>query len=404
MKLNEMGRAAMASMLSLAIGLGVTACSRDYTVAYLYVTSAKNTPHGLVNGYKVDYQTGALTALADSPVDSGSKNPVMIVAAPNGRFLYVIHRDDSDVVEFSIGTDGKIYPQTTYNTTGSFPLDAAIDPDGKFLYVVFTYQNGPDGQELYTPASPGPGGVTIFPINADNSLGTPTTANVGRSPVGITVSNNHFVYVIAQDSATTANLFGFSADPTTGMLTPLPGVTINSGNVPSTGFPSGVTPSGIIVDSGSLHLYVTDQAANQIIGYSVASNGVPSLLPNGSAQTGAAPAGMTIDQSGKYLYLVNYTAGTIGGYTFGPNGEPIPSTVAGSVQAGTGPTCVTLFQTPSSSAPAYATYLYTSNALGNSVTGEQMIPQNGGLNQIQDTPFSAAALPTCIVSVAATPQ
>ncbi len=93
MKLHTIGRVAKATICSLAIGLGVTACSRDFTLAYVYTTTAKANP-GLINAYGVDYQTGALLQLADSPIPSGGRNPIAIVVAPNGKFLYVIHRDD----------------------------------------------------------------------------------------------------------------------------------------------------------------------------------------------------------------------------------------------------------------------------------------------------------------------
>jgi len=413
MTLNTMGRraatASIASILSVAMGLGLTACSNDYTVAYVYATTTLANP-GLISGFRVDYQSGQLKLLADSPIPSGGKNPVAIVAAPGGRNLYVVHRDDSSVVFFAIGTDGKLYAQHTYNVTGSFPTAAALDAAGKFLYVAFTYQNCPAGsqnctagEQLYTPANPGPGGISIFPIATDGSLGTPTTVNVGRNPVGIVANNsNHIVYVIEQDTAIASNLLGFSADATTGALTPLPGVTINPGNVPSTGFPTGATPGGIIEDPTSTHLYVTDQTANVVTGYSVAANGVPSPLANGTARTDALPKGMSFDLTGKYLYVVNFTGGTISGYTLGPNGEPVPSSVAGSVQAGTGPTCVTVLGAPFDN-PTHAVYLYTSNNISNSVSGMQLNPADGSLRQIQSTPFTASALPTCLVSVGAIP-
>ena len=404
MTLNTMGRraakASLASMLSVAMGLGLTACSSNHTVAFLYATTAKNNP-GVISGYKIDLQAGRLTQLADSPVPSGGRNPVALVASPDHRFIYVVHRDDSTVVVFAIGTDGKLYAQHTYNVTGSFPLAASIDASGKFLYIPFTYQKGPNGEQLYTPANPGPGGVTTFPINTtDGSLGTPSTTNVGRSPVGVVAtSSNHFVYVISQDSANGTNLYGFSADPNTGALTPLPGVTINPGNVPSIGFPSGVTPSAIIEDSSSTHLYVTDQASNQLLSYSVGANGIPSLLPNGTVSTDASPVGLTIDITGKFLFVVNYTGGTIGGYTFGSNGQAVLSTTAASTQAGTGPTCVTTVGAPTNADPSQGIYLYTSNALSNSITGQQVVPQDGSMRQIFESPFVAAALPTCLTAV-----
>lgn len=401
MTLKKMGRGALASIVSLAMGLGLTACGRDYTVGYVYVTTASGTS-GLVNGYKVDYQQGYLTQLANSPLPSGGKNPVTIVASPDHLSVYIIHRDDSNVVHFLIGSDGKLYPQKTYNILGSFATDASIDAAGKFLYVTYTYQNTilPDGtqQQLYTPANPGPGGVTIFPINQNGTLGTPSTFALGRNPVKISATDpNHFVYVVAQDSATTSNLFGFSQNATTGALTPLPGVTINAGNMPSTGFPSGNTPAGVIVDASGNHLYVTDQVLNDVMGYTIGSNGIPNLVA--SATTDAGAAGMTIDGSGKYLFVAANGAGAVDGYTFGARGEPVRSSVSPSVQVGTGPTCLGMIGAPSSGDPSHGIYLYASNSLSNSVSGNQMDPSTGRLFQVQRTPFSANALPSCLVTV-----
>jgi 6-phosphogluconolactonase (cycloisomerase 2 family) len=401
MTLKKMGRGAIASLMSLAMGLGLTACGRDYTVGYVYVTTASGTS-GLVNGYKVDYQQGYLVQLANSPLPSGGKNPVTVVASPDHRSIYIIHRDDSNVVHFLIGSDGKLYPQKTYNITGSFPTDASIDAAGKFLYVTYTYQNTilPDGtqQQLYTPANPGPGGVTIFPINSDGTLAAPATFNVGRSPVKISATSpNHFVYVVAQDGETSANLFGFAQNPTSGALSPLPGVTINSGNVVSTGFTSGGTPAGILTDSSGTHLYVTDLALNDVMAYTVSSSGIPSLIA--TASTDASPAGMTLDLTGRYLYVASSGAGAIDGYTLGTNGEPIRSTVSGTVQVGTGPTCIGMIGAPSTGDPVHAIYAYASNALSNSVSGLQMDASDGRLRQVQNTPFGANALPSCLVVV-----
>ena len=59
MRLKPMGRAVTASMLSLAMALGVTACSNDYTVSYLYMATSQYAapwadqclPGGLPVGY-----------------------------------------------------------------------------------------------------------------------------------------------------------------------------------------------------------------------------------------------------------------------------------------------------------------------------------------------------------------
>jgi len=140
-----------------------------------------------------------------------------------------------------------------------------------------------------------------------------------------------------------------------------------------------------------------------VASYSVASNGIPTLIAGGAAATEAGPMGMTFDPSGKYLYVVSYSANTIDGYTLGASGQPIRSTVAASIATGTGPTCATTIGAPSNANPSHAIYLYTSNALSNNVTAEQVNPQNGALEQVQGQPFVGSTLPSCAVTVPALP-
>jgi 6-phosphogluconolactonase (cycloisomerase 2 family) len=312
----------------------------------------------------------------------------------------VINHDDSNVVEFSIGTDGKLYPQNTYNTTGSLPVALAVSADNKFLYIAYTYQVG------YTTASPGPGGISIFPINSDSSLGTPVDFPIGRAPSAIAVSNA--VYVVSQDAAATnpastgastqtLNLFAFAASASNGFLSVLPGETIVSGNLPSSGYATGTSPGGILEDAAGAHLYVTDSVGNIVIGYSLAANGVPSQQTGNSnaAVTGSTPLGMAIDPSGTYLFVANSGSGSIGEYTFDSTGSPVLSSVAGSTQAGTGTNCVTV-------EPTHGVYVYASALISNTITGEQLIDSGtsaGTLKPIIHSPFPATSLPVCAVAV-----
>lgn len=423
---------AAASVTALTLACSLTACDNDYTLAYVYAPSETATTAGLINAYGVDNQTGYLRLLADSPIPSGGRKPVAIVATPpdpSGKLpqaVYVINHDDSTVVELTIGTDGKLYPQHTYNTTGiseggstsvsgSFPVALAISPAGTYLYVAYTYQPG------YTNAEPGPGGITIFQINSDRSLGpvpasaatasAPASAGfpnstiqdfpIGRAPVAIAATSG-FVYVVSNDalavnssstgtSTQTVNLFAFAANATSGSLSLLPGETINGGNVPSFGYPTGIAPGGVIADASATHLYVSDSSGNQVIPYAL-SGGVPTPIANGAVPTGNQPMSMTIDPSGTYLFVANYSSGTISEYTFGAGGIPVPSTTAASTEAGTGTTCVTV-------EPTHGIYVYTSGALSNSVTGLQLIPSDGMLKPIVGSPFTATTLPICAVAV-----
>jgi 6-phosphogluconolactonase (cycloisomerase 2 family) len=400
MKWKNAGRIAKASLVTLALGFGLTACTRNYTVAYVYVTTAKSNP-GLIDAYGVDFQSGALIPLPDSPIQAG-RNPVGLVSSvspKNGNvYLYVLNHDDSTVGTYAVGTDGKLYAQKTYNTTGSFPVAAAVDSTGSFLYVAYTYQTS------FTPASPGPGGISIFPITYSESggqetvaLGTPTNVNIGNNPVGIVASKfNNFVYVLDAEApsgmAHTGQILGFKQDPASGALTPLPGVQPLGTNGLQQ-YAAGVTPSAIVENPLSSFVYVTDSLSNQLYGYIVLADGSLSAMPNGPFPTGQFPVAMTIDPRGSFLYVTNFNDSTISGFSINPgNGTPT-ATVAGTGQVRTNPVGVAI-------EPALGIYLFTANQTDGTVSGKQLSANNGSLTDIQHTPFPASGLPTGIIAVA----
>ena len=127
MRLNEMSRIAKASIVSLSMVLGLSACTRDYTVAFVYMTTAKTSP-GLIDQYAVDYESGALTSIG-SPVAAGN-DPVTLIASPSGLFLYVLNRLDSTVQEFAVQSNGSLNSKNVYKINGTLPTAAAIDSAG----------------------------------------------------------------------------------------------------------------------------------------------------------------------------------------------------------------------------------------------------------------------------------
>lgn len=409
MKLNKIGRGTLATIVSLAIGLGLTACSRDYTLAYVYATNSKpasaGSTDGTVSAFAVDYQIGSLVPLADSPLAAG-KNPVALVASPDSQNLYVVNRDDSTVMHFAIGTDGKLYLKETTNITGSFPTAVAMDSAGKFLYVTFTYQLGPGGQQLYSPASPGPGGVTIFSIDGSGKLSPVGTVNVGNNPVAIAVSRQvtvassnttvAYAYVVDQEAQPNATVLGFTQNVSTGALTPTPGTVITTvaGKTVATGYNAGIAPSAVAVDPTTRFVYVTDQAANQLYGYGIGSGGALVPLLSSPYTTGLFPVSVTIDPRGKYMYVTNKSSGTVSAYAIDTaTGSPSGSVGSTSTTVGTAPNC-------SAIDPNLGIYLYVSNNKDGSISGMKLDPHNGNLAQVQNSPFPTGGLPTCVVAVA----
>jgi 6-phosphogluconolactonase len=384
MMFHKMVRPTLAAAAALAVSLGFTACSRDYVAAYVYAPS--NTS-GAISAYGVDYQSGDLIQINGSPFPSQLTNPVTLVTHPNNKFLYLVGgTQNAEVEEYAVGTDGKLYGENTYNITGTYPTAASIDTTGKFLYVTYQYQ------KAYTPVSTGPGGLTIFPINADGSLGTAFNMNLGMDPAAVAVSP-------------------ITCAPTAALGTTNPACTgtYGSGNqnvfaagaaaTPSTctGFKAGVTPSAIAVDPTARFVYVTDKTSNEVIGYTSAltSNGALQPMTSSPYTTGSYPVGLTIDPRGDYLYTANYNGNSVTGFSINSTNGSLGTIASTSgFTTKTGPTCVTI-------EPALGIYLYTSNYLDGSISGGQLSPNTGQLTGVDaSTPFPTSTQPVCIASVA----
>lgn len=425
MRFNSAVRRVVTGGSALALALGLSSCSRDYTVAYVYAVSASAT--GNISAYAVDYQTGILNQIAGSPFNSTVSEPLKVVAHPNNQAIFIVggpNGSQGNAVETAlVGSDGKLYGETTTNLTGTLgpgstnlptPVGMAVDTTGTYLYVTFTYQNG------YSSASPGPGGVTIFKIDQSNySLSVVGTVNVGNNPVGVAVSApvcvaapivsgnptcdsgsgsgayNTYVYVLDQEqSLGKPTVLGFAQNMTSGTLTPLSGTTFNSTLNTYQGVSAGVTPSAIAVDGTASYVYVTDQETNQVYGYSIARSTTGNLtaLPSSPYATGALPLGITIDPRAKYVYTANANAGSVSSFAINQSTGSL-SAVAGSTfttQAGTN--CISID-------PNLGTYLYATNYVTANISGGELNANTGVLSAVANTPFPTASLPSCLVAV-----
>ena len=415
MRLTTKLRSVITGGAALALALGLSSCSRDYTVGYVYSISAAN---ATVSAYAIDYQTGILNQISGSPFAAIVSDPIKLVAHPNNQAVYVVGgpngSDGNSVEQFQVGSDGKLYATHTYNLTGTYPTGAAIDTTGTFLYVTFTYQNG------YTPASPGPGGVSIFPINSDNSLGTPTTLNVGNDPVGIAISApvcvtsplvsgnptctsstgsaagayNTYAYVIDQETAAgKPTVLGFAQNMSTGALTPLSSTTTSSTGLIQ-GVSAGVTPSAIAIDGTASFVYVTDRETNQIYGYTIArsTTGVLTPMPSSPFGTGALPVSIIVDPRAEYVYTANFNSGTVGSYAINRATGSLSATAGSTYTAQSGTSCVTID-------PNLGTFLYAANYTTGNISGAELDSHTGVLTAVLNSPFPTSSLPACLVAV-----
>jgi 6-phosphogluconolactonase len=412
MKLSQLGRRLLAVASVAGISLGILSCAASNTIDFLYVTSNKVNP-GQINVYEVDSESGELFQIADSPYPSGGRNPVYEVASPNGKALYVANHDDNTVVQFAIGTDGKLYPIHTITTPGTEPVALAINAAGTALFVLDYYAPVSPGQPSFTDLNPGPGALIVYPI--DPTTGNPgsplTTGAANFWPVQCFPSNvavtpdNGYVYVTNPNSVVvttsppvtgtvpshpaacpaSGTVSAFAVDGASGSVT---GLTEVTGSPFSTG--AGSAPTGVIPDLGNGALYVTDSALNQLDTYTIQPGGALSLAA--TTATGAMPMGGTAVTSaagGKYLYITNYAGGSLSIFSLASG---VPSLLATGNSGASGPLCIL-------ADPHTQRYLYTANYTGGSIGGVELDPSNGTLITNKDSPYPTAGQPTCVAAI-----
>jgi 6-phosphogluconolactonase (cycloisomerase 2 family) len=391
MKFNKSGQLLLVSAASLLVAGLVTACG-TLTVDFVFVASSKaagTNSYGEIDVFEVNSESGRMRQIPTSPFPSGGRNPVAEAVSSDNTNLYVVNHDDNSIVQFVIGSDGKLYPQNTVNTPGIFPVAVAVN--GSNLFVADTYQPLPQ----CSSAAPCSGSVAVLPIGTSDQLGTavangnlnywplslPSSPKDILLPTGVSVlASGADLYVSAYDTtANTGYVFGFAVG-SGGALTPL------NGGVP---FPAGTNPSSITSDATGSYVYVTDYTQGKVWGYSVASaSGDLAPLSGSPFAAGDEPMAMVVDPSGKYAYVANSLDSNLTAYTV--SGGAL--TFLGTYATGTQPVAIGID-------PSAKHFLYTANFLGSTVTGFELSSVDGTLLNSQFSPYTANAQPTAVAAI-----
>jgi 6-phosphogluconolactonase len=403
MTFNKSSQLLLVAVLSLLAAGLLTACG-TLTVDFVYVTSAKAAGannYGEIDVFEINSESGRMRSIPTSPFPSGGRNPVAEAVSPDNADLYVVNQDDNTIVQFIIGTDGKVYPQNTVNTPGVFPL--AVATAGGYLFLADTYQPLPS----CSTASPCSGSVAVFPIltasqaaalspaqppdtlgsavaNTSNSanywpLTLPAKPTDVLTPTAIaTASSGSYLYVTAFDATAGGGYVFAFAVGSGGTLSAL-----NQG-VP---YSVGAHPSAVASSPDGSVLYVTDSATNQILAFSI-NSGMLTGISGSPFGTGNAPAAVAVDATGKYVFVANSLDSNLTVYS--SSGGALNA--LGTFTTGTQPVAVGID-------PSLNQYLYTANFLGNSVSGFQLNATTGNLLNSQFSPSGTNANPTAVAAI-----
>src|SRR5580658_454233 len=294
MKFNKTSHLLVAAAASLMAASLLTACT-TLTVDFVFVTSSRAAGvnnYGLVDVFEINSESGKMRQIPASPFPSGGRLPVAETVSADNQNLFVVNEDDNSIVQFVIGSDGKLYPFNTVNTPGIFPLAVAANKSN--LFVADLYQPLP----LCSDADPCSGSIAVYPINPATgsnpiTLGTPLTNNsIGAAYWPLTLAGSSDIMVPTAVNIATQTPAGASA--------PVPFAFV-------TAYDSTVSPF-----------------KGYIFGFSVNSDGTLSAIPGSPFAFGSQPTSIASDATGTWLYVTDFARGNVLAFTIGGSGSLTP--------------------------------------------------------------------------------
>jgi YVTN family beta-propeller protein len=280
--------------------------------------------------YTIDPTTGALTSIGT--IAAGT-DPVSVAVDPAGKFAYVMNWGSNDVSMYTIdattGALASIGPPVSTHGFGVYPGSVAVDPFGKFAYV--TNEGDPWGYE------DGAGGsVALYTIDATTGALTSAGTVNGNcpglcNPSSLVVDpSGKFAYVATGGAGIPFNVAMYSINAATGALTSIGAVAV------------GGIPSSLAVDPSGNFLYVATQnatpgAAGSVSMYAInAATGT--LASIGTIAAGTDPVSVAVDPAGKFAYVTNSGSNDVSMYSIDATTGTLTS--MGTIAAGTDPVSV----------------------------------------------------------------
>lgn len=318
---------------------------------YAYVgsrtTRERNARGEGITVYRVDASTGSLEKVQ---VVGDLVNPSYLTLSRDGRFLYSIHGDETEVSAFTVDSaTGKLTFLNRQSTEGKNPVHLVLDRTGANLVVTnhigasvavlpvaadgslqpltqLTKFAGPIGPHRveqkqakphFNPFDP-TGEFVIVPDKGLDRVFTfryvagklepgkvPfVTTREGAGPRGVVFHPTKSLAYVVNELDSTVTTYRF--DPQDGSLQPL----LVLPTTPAT-FTGNNRAAGITVDRQGRHLYVSNRGDDSIGVFSIdPTSGLPSFLGADSTQ-GRTPRFFTLSRDERFIYALNEESDTI---------------------------------------------------------------------------------------------
>jgi YVTN family beta-propeller protein len=275
-------------------------------------------------------------------ITTGAVDPQSIAVDPAGKFAYVMDGGSGGNGGYvsmytinpttgalaSIGPPVSTYGYGVYYGSGVNAGSVAVDPFGKFAYVT-------NAGDVWDYGDGADGTVAMYTINATTGALTSAGTINGNCP-GLCLPSSVVVhpsgglaYVANGGGGVPYNVAMYTINSTTGALASIGTIA------------AGTDPISIAVDPAGKFAYVANwtgyEAPGSVSMYTIDAT-TEGLTPIGTIATGLSPTSIAIHPSGKFAYVTNSGSNDVSVYTIDATTEALVFT--GSVPAGIDPVSI----------------------------------------------------------------
>jgi len=271
-------------------------------------------------------------------ITTGALDPQSIAVDPTGKFAYVMDGgcdgnggyvsmytiNPTTGALASIGPPVSTYGYGIYSGSGVNAGSVVVDPFGKFAYVT-------NSGDVWDYGDGADGTVAMYAINATTGALTSAGTINGNCP-GLCLPSSVVVdpsgrlaYVANGGGGVPYNVAMYTINSTTGALTSIGTIA------------AGTDPISIAVDPTSKFAYVANYADGSVSMYTIdaTTGGLTSI---GTIATGLSPTSIAIHPSGEFVYVTNSGSNDVSMYTIDATTGAL--TFIGSITAGTDPVSI----------------------------------------------------------------
>jgi DNA-binding beta-propeller fold protein YncE len=335
---------------------------------------------GGIHGFSVDSNSGALTLVSGGPfavTNLEAASDVRLAPDPTGTALYATSAGTGgpNVVAFTISSTTGMLTAAAANQTLPVPAGRiAVDPKGKNAYVI-PDPSANTAEVFGFSIDPTTHGLSALPDQPTTLPGIPH--DITSDPSGA------FVYVTFQGTPG-EEIAAFSRDLNSGTLAVLPGSPFaNTG---------GDSPQGIRVTPNGKFVAVANQTTSNVSVLSLTTGtGVLTDVAGSPFASGNEPAPVAIDPSGNFVFVGNSGGDSLSAYTISPEGALAPV-------AGTPIALGSISQPGSIAVDPSDKFVYVS-IVPRAVAGFTLNPSTGALTPITGSPFAVGQVTRDVVVV-----